>query len=440
MIKQLMYSEYIRKLYPAIHKNIDPSGKIASCRTVTFQVTDSCNLSCSYCYQINKGCNAMSFETAKKVIDNLLEGKNGFEKYINLDNSPGIILDFIGGEPLLQIELIDQICDYFMDKAIEMNHPWALIHKFCICSNGILYFDEKVQKFMDKHPFDLSFNVTIDGNKELHDSCRKFPNGDPSYDIAIKAVNDWKSKGKYMGSKITISPENINYLYDAIIHMIELKYSDIYANCVFEDVWKSDEYPKIFYNKMKQVTDYLIDNKIYDSVNISLFNERLFHKIDEKDNKNYCGGTGYMMAISPNGMVYPCLRYMESSLGDERPPIIIGTVDGMMCTDEQKNCVDCLNKITRRSQSTDECFYCPIGLGCAWCSAHNYQVYGTPDKRTTFLCEMHKARSLANVYFWNKIYKAQGLDKRFEMHCPKEWALKIIDEKEYNMLLALSSI
>ena len=50
---------------------------------------------------------------------------------------------------------------------------------------------------------------------------------------------------------------------------------------------------------------------------------------------------------------------------------------------------------------------------------------------------MHKARSLANVYFWNKYYIKNNIDKVFTMHCPKEWALDIISEQEYNMLKKL---
>lgn len=58
--------------------------------------------------------------------------------------------------------------------------------------------------------------------------------------------------------------------------------------------------------------------------------------------------------------------------------------------------------------------------------------------RATFICEMHKARSLANVYFWNTYYKKHGMDKMFEMHCPKEWAVLIIGSEEYEMLKILS--
>ena len=91
----------------------DEQHKLA--RTITFQVTDDCNLCCSYCYQINKGHHKMPFEVAKKLVDKLLDNeKNSINNYIKFDKTIGVILDFIGGEPLLEIDLIDQIIDYFI--------------------------------------------------------------------------------------------------------------------------------------------------------------------------------------------------------------------------------------------------------------------------------------------------------------------------------------
>lgn len=146
-----------------------------------------------------------------------------------------------------------------------------------------------------------------------------------------------------------------------------------------------------------------------------------------------------MLAFDPEGIAYPCLRYMESSLGDDVPPLIVGSVDGLFDTEEHKYTADCLSCITRRSQSTDECFNCPIASGCSWCSAYNYQSLGTPNKRSTHICNMHKARSLANVYYWNKYYRKNNMNERFKMYLPKEEALKFITEDEYNMLLELST-
>lgn len=72
---------------------------------VTFIVTEDCNLRCSYCYQVHKNNkHRMTFEIAKKAIDYLLDNPQMFD-------AEGVLWDFIGGEPLLEIDLIDQIAN-----------------------------------------------------------------------------------------------------------------------------------------------------------------------------------------------------------------------------------------------------------------------------------------------------------------------------------------
>lgn len=428
------FGDHKARLYPELHLSKD--GERILSKTVTFQVTDACNLACKYCYQINKGTRKMSFETAKKFVDYLLTADES-NTYINPKNSPWLIIEFIGGEPLLEIELIDKIMDYFIDEAFKRQHPWATKYCISICSNGTLYFDPKVQKFFNKHINHTSFSVTIDGNKQLHDACRVFPDGSPSYDLALAAAQDWINKGGYMGSKITVCPENLPLLNEALQHFVGLGYQEINANCVYEEGW-TIEHAKEFYKQMKLFADYMLENNLED-IYCSLYESTFFHPKEEDDVENWCGGTGDMLSCDPDGWLYPCIRYMESSLGEDQKPIRIGHVDyGLQKTEEEIQWVKCLNCINRRTQSTDECFYCPIAEGCAWCSAYNYQVNGTPDKRATYICEMHKARSLANVYYWNKRYIKQNTDERMELHCPKEWAIPIIGEDEYNYLIELS--
>ena len=432
------FQDRLARLFPQPY---DPEAKVKSlARNVTFQVTDDCNLRCTYCYQIHKGHHSMPFDVAKRFIDMLLAAKDDNDnEYVNSENSPGLIIEFIGGEPFLEIDLMDQITDYFISEMLRLQHPWATRYMISICSNGLLYFDERVQRYMQKHKNHLSFSITIDGNKELHDACRLRPNGEGSYDIAMAAVKDWMSKGNFMGSKITVAPGNVMYVFDAVKDIIENDYDDININCVYEEGWTA-EHALILYEQLKKLADYMLENNLVETHRVAMFEENFFKPKDPSDDQNWCGGNGAMIAVDWKGDIYPCLRYMESSLGTEVPPLIIGNVyDGIMTKQCEQDCVHCLRSITRRSQSTDECFYCPIAEGCSWCSAFNYQTFGTADKRATYICIMHKARALANVYFWNKWYRQQGLEKRFENHCPDEWALEIISEEELNMLRQLSS-
>lgn len=439
MKKIEQFQDMIARIYPELCKS-DKTGSVTKTlsRTITFQVTDECNLCCTYCYQIHKGKRKMNFEIAKKLIDMLLTGDERLSGYVDIQTSPGLIIEFIGGEPFLCVDLIDRICDYFYDRAIALMHPWATMFCISICSNGVLYFDEKVQKFLNKWRNHLSFSITIDGNKTLHDSCRVFADGSGSYDLAVAGAQDWIKRGYYMGSKITIAPENLPYLYDAITHMVELGYEEINANVVYEKGWTL-EHARAYYWQLKKIADYWLENDLVETHYLALFSQDFFRPKQAGDDENWCGGTGSMLAMDPDGYLYPCLRYMESSLGTDREPLRIGHVDeGIGQTKCTHDCIECLNAITRRTQSTDECYNCPIAEGCSWCSAYNYQENGTPDSRCTYICDMHKARSLANVYFWNTWYAKTGSTQRFPMHCPQEWALAIIDSQEFKMLKNLS--
>ena len=430
------FQDRLARLFPP--DVLVPGGLCLAC-SVTFQVTEACNLACTYCYQINKTPAKMEFDVAKRFIDMLLDADEESNEYVNPTNSPGIILEFIGGEPFMEIDLIDQITDYFLDQMILRQHKWATRYMISICSNGLLYFDPKVQAYLRKHLHHLSFSISIDGNKELHDSCRIQHDGSGSYDIAMAGVIHFKDVlNCWMGSKMTLAPENIMHTFEAVKSIIESGYDEINLNCIYEKGWEP-KHATILYEQLKMLADYILENDLSDSHYIAMFEEDFFHPKDENDIQNWCGGTGAMIALDYKGLIYPCLRYMPSSLGDNVEPVVIGNVyDGIMTTKKEIDCVHCMKKIDRRTQSTDECFNCPIAEGCSWCSAYNYQELGSMDKRATYICIMHKARALANVYYWNKLYQKNGLDKIFENHVPTEWALEIVDDDELQYLQSLT--
>ena len=395
------FQDMMAEYYP--EKAVSKDGKrIFAAKSFTFQVTENCNLACSYCYQTNKSRKVMSFETAQRAIDMLLGISPGLEDYFSCENSPAIVLEFIGGEPFLATELIDKIVDDFRIKAIKMRHPWA--DKFCIsiCSNGTLYFNSEVQRFLQKNANHIGFAVTVDGTKSLHDSCRIFPDGRGSYDLAHAAATDWMKRGYYMGSKITIAPENVAFVDEALRQMVEDGYHDINANVVFEDVWEH-EHAEILYEQICKFADWFWQEHTMDDYFISLLDDTYGKPMNENDNNNWCGGTGLMLALDTEGRFYPCIRYMESSLGADREPLIIGDVyNGLGKRKAEADIIRSLQCITRRSQSTDECFYCKEASGCSWCSALNYQLTGSANKRLTCICEMHKARVRGLKYFWSK--------------------------------------
>lgn len=244
------------------------------------------------------------------------------------------------------------------------------------------------------------------------------------------------TKGNALGSKMTIAPGNVDYLYHAVIGLLDAGYRAINLNCVYEKGWTLD-HAATLYTQLKRLADFVLlsDEQPY----LSIFSESIGHPLPEDDNQNWCGGTGLMLAVDCDGLFFPCLRYMGTSLGHEQRPYTIGDLEhGINVLPEHRARVAEMAAVTRRSQSTDECFACPIASGCSWCSAYNYQCTGTPDKRVTYICPMHKARVLANAYYWNNLYRKRGDTARYRLDIPDAWALEIIPYAELSMLKSIS--
>lgn len=419
-----------------IHRYMDEDPK-AICRNITFQVTDDCCLKCSYCYQGHKGHAMMSKETGKRIVDLLfkLYDENKENSVIN-HHTYGIILDFIGGEPFMNVEVMDYIVDYFINQCLEKDHIWLTNFRISISTNGVLYFQPQVQHFIQKYKNLLSMNVTIDGPKKVHDLCRVDYDGNGSFDKAMAAWEHWYHTigTNPLDTKVTISPENLESMEDIFDFFLSKGCKTIHANPVFEHKWTIEE-AQLYYCILIRLAERLLQTEGAES---TLFDENRGRPLLSTDTWNWCGGTSAMLAFDPEGKAYPCLRYMSSSLGTDRAPIIIGNTDGIYNTPETKAIYDDMKKVTRQSQSTQECIDCPIAAGCAWCSAWNYQETGSYNKRSTNICWMHRANMLANTYYWNTYYRAHNREKRMPVYLPRNIATQIISDEEYDELLQLS--
>ncbi|GBF35484.1 arylsulfatase regulator [Desulfocucumis palustris] len=395
--------------------SLNPDLKV---KNITFVVTEKCNLACKYCYEVHKSNNVMTKETAKRAVDFLFDKKkvNGYYSEIV---SPGVILEFIGGEPLLEIDLIDYIVEYFKFRAFEFNHPWALNYMISLTTNGILYDTEKVQRFLWRNPGKVSVGLTIDGNRELHDACRVFPDGSGSYDIVERAARKWIQNEARPQTKITLSPDNVRYLRPALENVWSLGIVGAFTNCCFEEGWTL-EHARILYREMVGLADYLIDNELYGKVYTSLFNEAIGKPLTET--RNWCGGNGQMLAIGTDGKCFPCIRFMEYSMSTPgRKEQSIGDIWRGLDRREENPWLRRLKEIDMISQSAQKCIDCQIAAGCSLCTGYNYDRFGDPNVRATFICDMQHARVAANVYYWNRLYRDLGLDQSFDDNVPGEF-------------------
>ena len=401
-----------------------------SYKSITFIVTKDCQLACKYCYLVGKNAKErMSWDVAKKTIDYILNNHNFF-------NEEAVVWDFIGGEPFLEIDLIDKICDYIKTEMFRLCHPWFDNYRFNFSTNGINYNSEKIQSFIKKNITHLSIGITIDGTKRKHDLNRIWKTEDMergvvpnlseekgSYDDVVKNIPLWLEQFPGAGTKVTISSADIPYIKESVLHLYSLGIHEVNINCVFEDVWKEDD-DELFENQLMDLADAIIDSGYYQDYACSFFTEHMGKPMDcQMDNQNWCGA-GRMLAVDAEGNFYPCTRFAQYSLRSKKAWIIGNVRDGI-----DKNKLRPFLTLDRCTQSTQECIDCEVASGCAWCQGENYDAADTPTiyQRSTAICKMHKARVRANNYYWNKLYRKlekEGEREAFENNKPKSNAPK----------------
>lgn len=389
-------------------KDLEKQWEDGVAKSITFIVTKDCQLACKYCYLVGKNTKErMTWDVAKQAIDYILDQEADMKE-------ESVIWDFIGGEPFLEIDLVDKICDYLKVEMFRRNHHWFNSYRFSFSTNGINYATDKVQHFIKKNHEHLSIGITIDGTKRKHDLNRIWKTAEMehgimpkpeeehgSYDDVVKNIPLWLEQFPGAGTKVTISSADIPYIKESVLHLYSLGIHEVNINCVFEDVWKDDD-DKLFEQQLTELADAIIDGGYYTDYACSFFTEHMGKPMDcQSENQNWCGA-GRMLAVDAEGNFYPCTRFAQYSLRSKKAWIIGNVRDGI-----DKNKLRPFFTLDRCTQSTDECIDCEVASGCAWCQGENYDAADTPTvyQRSTAICKMHKARVRANNYYWNKLYR-----------------------------------
>ena len=167
--------------------------------SLTIAPTSACNFKCPYCYEKGIEYKTMTDETQNGVIDFLKKN------YSNLKN---LNICWYGGEPLLKLDIIENIT-----QKIKMEFGEDLNYSAQIVTNGYYLTEENAKKLFD---LDVKFaQITIDGAKESHDDRRILHNGNPTFDTII---NNIKNSYKYMNIvvRMNIDKSNINNMYEIL--------------------------------------------------------------------------------------------------------------------------------------------------------------------------------------------------------------------------------
>lgn len=228
-VKELIEEE--RLFTDDIYKDfvMDFKKRTTVVKALCLHIAHDCNLACKYCFadegEYHGKRELMSYEVGKKALDFLVA---------NSGSRTNLEVDFFGGEPLMNFEVVKQLVKY--GRSLE--EPNNKKFRFTLTTNGVL-LDDDILEFANKEMSNLV--LSLDGRKEVHDLMRPRRGGQGSYDTVvpkfIKAAESRNQMNYYVRG--TYTRNNLDFAKD-VIHMADLGFEQISVEPVVAD--KSESY------------------------------------------------------------------------------------------------------------------------------------------------------------------------------------------------------
>ena len=299
-------------------------------KALCLHIAHDCNLACKYCFaeegEYHGRRALMSFEVGKKALDFLVA---------NSGNRVNLEVDFFGGEPLMNWDVVKQLVAY--GRSLEK--PNNKKFRFTLTTNGVLLNDE-VMEFVNKEMSNVV--LSLDGRKEVNDRMRPFRTGKGSYDLIVpkfqKLAESRNQTNYYIRG--TFTRNNLDFSED-VKHFADLGFKQMSIEPVVgpeEDPYsiREQDLPQIMEEYDKLALEYIDRYKKGNGFNFFHFMIDLTQGPCVYKRLSGCGSGTEYLAVTPWGDFYPCHQFV----GDEK--FLMGNVrDGVTNTelrDEFKLC------------------------------------------------------------------------------------------------------
>ena len=345
-------------------------------KALCLHVAHTCNLNCSYCFASQgkyQGERAlMSFEVGKQAFDFLIK---------NSGTRRNLEVDFFGGEPLMNWDVVKQLVAYARSIEKQYNKNF----RFTFTTNGVL-IDDEVIDFLNKEMHNVV--LSLDGRKEVNDHFRKNYAGKGSYDTIVPNFQRLVEKrgGKDYYVRGTFTHNNVDFTND-LFHMADLGFTELSMEpvvCPPDDPYAltKEDLPKLFeqyeilakemLRRKKEGRGFTFYHYMLDLKNGPCIYKRI----------TGCGSGTEYMAVTPWGELFPCHQFV----GD--PKYSLGNIwDGVTNTAVQDEFRSC------NAYARPECKDCWAKLYCSGgCAANAYHATGSINGIYEYGCELFKKR------------------------------------------------
>lgn len=353
----------------------------APVKAMCLHVAHDCNLRCKYCFastgDFGVGRKLLDADTGKKAIDFLLEKSVGRKN---------IELDFFGGEPLMNMDVVKEIVLYARSKEKEHNKNF----RFTITTNGVLLNPDTID-FINKEMSNVV--LSLDGRKEVNDRMRPATNQKGSYDVIVpkyqqlvkeRLANQNGYDQYYVRG--TFTKHNLDFAKD-VMHLNELGFDQVSVEPVVSPDDKDyalteAKIPAIFAEYEKLALQLIDRKKAGNGFNFFHFMLDLEQGPCAIKRLRGCGCGNEYVAVTPDGDIYPCHQFVGmddwkmGSLYDNSFDLTMKEKFARANVYSKQECRNCWAK-----------FYCSGG-----CNANNLQYAGDIQNSHKISCELEKKR------------------------------------------------
>ena len=345
-------------------------------KALCLHIAHDCNLACKYCFaeegEYHGRRAMMSFEVGKKALDFLVA---------NSGSRRNLEVDFFGGEPTMNFEVVKQLVEYGRSLEEANNKKF----RFTLTTNGVLLNDE-ILDFVNKEMGNIV--LSTDGRKEVHDRMRPFRNGKGSYDLIMpkfKKVAESRNQTNYY-VRGTFTHYNLDFSKD-VLSLADEGFKQISVEPVVaspEDAYalRTEDLPQIFEEYDKLAVEMIKREREGRGFNFFHFMIDLTGGPCVYKRLSGCGSGTEYLAVTPWGDLYPCHQFV----GNE--DFLLGNVDDGIVKknicEEFKQC---------NVYSKPKCKDCFAKLFCSGgCAANSYNFHGNINDSYEVGCEMERKR------------------------------------------------
>lgn len=319
-------------------------------RICMLMITHACNLNCTYCYEAFKSGKKMPTSLAKEIILREVEFVKQNPKY------EGLEIDLMGGEPMMNYPLIQELVEWAESGAIDI--PYI----FFITSNGTLFDDER-KAWFEAHKYNIVVGISYDGTTEMQ--LRNRNTADYRIDMEF-FHNTWPFQEFHM----TISKETLPHLAEGILEMQRKGY---HLNAALaQGVEWNDEDARLYDEQLLLLSQEYLKAPELSPINILGIPNAVCLSCEAEKEKQpkWCGSGGDMITYDVDGKAYGCHMYSPVVLGGKAQPL----------EETQSACAG--------GNEDTYCSQCILKVCCPTCAGFNYRYRGDSTKRDHRWCKM----------------------------------------------------